>query len=166
MCYDKTREVIFEALKFWPIHNPEQEDLIKKVFLDTQEIVKSISPPHNLVSLHVDIRLFHRRIVDARVRFGQRFQRSILQRFQRSMEENNNCNMVPASDSSIKSLETKRLDDENNRVEICMICLDEYSQGLEVTYMPCSHLFHENCIKKWLKTSHYCPVCRFEMPLC
>ncbi|KAL2507862.1 Uncharacterized protein Fot_31509 [Forsythia ovata] len=52
------------------------------------------------------------------------------------MEENNNCNMVPASDSSIKSLETKRLDDKNNGVdEICMICLDEYSHELEVTFL-------------------------------
>ncbi|XVF85980.1 hypothetical protein PTKIN_Ptkin17bG0160500 [Pterospermum kingtungense] len=30
--------------------------------------------------------------------------------------------------------------------------------------MPCSHTFHGNCIENWLKLSHYCPICRFEMP--
>lgn len=28
----------------------------------------------------------------------------------------------------------------------------------EILSMPCSHMFHE-------ETSHYCPICRFEMPV-
>ncbi|GFP94487.1 E3 ubiquitin-protein ligase ring1-like [Phtheirospermum japonicum] len=46
----------------------------------------------------------------------------------------------------------------------CSICLEEIVRGGEGLFMPCCHVFHEDCIKKWLRTSHYCPVCRFEMP--
>ncbi len=26
--------------------------------------------------------------------------------------------------------------------------------------MPCSHLFHENCIIKWLLQKNFCPLCK------
>ncbi|PPD92100.1 hypothetical protein GOBAR_DD10927 [Gossypium barbadense] len=46
-----------------------------------------------------------------------------------------------------------------------MICLEEVEVGFEASQMPCSHVFHDDCIKKWLQQSHYCPICRFEMPI-
>ncbi|MBA0720931.1 hypothetical protein Golax_008526 [Gossypium laxum] len=46
----------------------------------------------------------------------------------------------------------------------CAICLNEFSEGDEVASMPCTHVFHDGCIVKWLKTSHLCPLCRFQMP--
>jgi len=36
--------------------------------------------------------------------------------------------------------------------------------GEEANRIPCGHLFHENCIKEWLRTSNQCPVCRYELP--
>ncbi|KAK6242787.1 zinc finger protein [Theobroma cacao] len=92
--------------------------------------------------------------------------------------ESSNYNMVPAKESSVKKMlksvrveavecdqkvEEKikkgRLDAEN-----CVICLEELKVGSDASRMPCSHIFHGDCIEKWLKQSHYCPVCRFEMP--
>ncbi|PIN04080.1 SCF ubiquitin ligase, Rbx1 component [Handroanthus impetiginosus] len=70
--------------------------------------------------------------------------------------------MVPAEDSSIESLEKKKV--LTMEFETCSICLDEFPGSCETVSMPCSHFFHEDCIKKWLRTSHYCPICRFEMP--
>ena len=68
--------------------------------------------------------------------------------------------MIPAIDISIKTLERETILESEN----CMICLEELVGGLEVTVMPCSHVFHGTCIIRWLKQSHVCPMCRFEMP--
>ncbi|KAJ9709234.1 hypothetical protein PVL29_000945 [Vitis rotundifolia] len=70
--------------------------------------------------------------------------------------------MIPATDISIKALKTETILES----ESCMICLEELSGGSEVIVMPCSHIFHGSCIIRWLKQSHVCPICRFEMPTC
>ncbi|GFZ17679.1 hypothetical protein Acr_26g0009490 [Actinidia rufa] len=49
-------------------------------------------------------------------------------------------------------------------VDRCAICLDEFRVGSEVTRIPCSHVYHDDCIVSWLKTSNSCPLCRYEMP--
>lgn len=42
----------------------------------------------------------------------------------------------------------------------CSICLEVLDCGDSVIRLPCTHLFHENCITDWLKTSKSCPNCR------
>lgn len=34
------------------------------------------------------------------------------------------------------------------------------TKTLRVVQLPCSHLFHENCVMKWLEEKHKCPYCR------
>nr|XP_009787540.1 PREDICTED: putative RING-H2 finger protein ATL36 [Nicotiana sylvestris] len=78
--------------------------------------------------------------------------------------------MVPASKSSMKLLKKMEIDEErySSKDECCVVCLDELivkeSDDAEILCMPCSHMFHGECITKWLETSHYCPICRFQMP--
>nr|KJB80184.1 hypothetical protein B456_013G085200 [Gossypium raimondii] len=48
--------------------------------------------------------------------------------------------------------------------KVCIACLEQLKVGAEAYRMPCSHIFHGDCIEKWLKQNHYCPICRFEMP--
>lgn len=48
--------------------------------------------------------------------------------------------------------------------QVCSICLDEFLVGCEVTSLPCSHLYHRDCIVKWLDKSLFCPFCRFQLP--
>ncbi|KAL3111027.1 hypothetical protein niasHT_012945 [Heterodera trifolii] len=46
----------------------------------------------------------------------------------------------------------------------CAICLGTIYQGSFVRPLPCKHIFHNNCIEKWLVGSHKtCPLCRDEM---
>jgi hypothetical protein len=75
--------------------------------------------------------------------------------------------MIPASESSIKEL-LKRVRIGNNGKDACTVCLEELSTthaGISYAMqMSCQHVFHRKCILRWLKESHYCPVCRFEMP--
>ena len=46
----------------------------------------------------------------------------------------------------------------------CSICLMEVSEGQDTILLPCGHMFHDNCVTKWLKIHNTCPLCRFELP--
>ncbi|KAK8481438.1 hypothetical protein V6N12_017951 [Hibiscus sabdariffa] len=74
-----------------------------------------------------------------------------------------NYGMVAASEASMgEMLERVEVGAED---ETCIICLSHLEVGFEsARKMPCSHDFHVDCIEKWLRQSHYCPICRFEMP--
>nr|GME02816.1 probable E3 ubiquitin-protein ligase RHY1A [Ipomoea batatas] len=47
--------------------------------------------------------------------------------------------------------------------EMCSICLEEFSTGVKITPLPCSHTFHHNCIASWLQKHASCPLCRFNI---
>ncbi|CAK8567359.1 unnamed protein product [Lathyrus sativus] len=70
---------------------------------------------------------------------------------------------VPASKEAIESLEKLKIEDLD-AIEKCSVCQFEFNVGMEVTKMPCNHLYHQECIVQWLETSHMCPMCRYPMP--
>ncbi|KAK8624071.1 hypothetical protein V6N13_065428 [Hibiscus sabdariffa] len=71
--------------------------------------------------------------------------------------ERNNLGMVPAQESSVKEMLTRvRVEDGGD--EDCTVCLEGMEGGSYAARMPCSHMFHAECIGKWLELSHYCPV--------
>ena len=67
-----------------------------------------------------------------------------------------------ASKGAIESLEKVKV--EGNFTVQCVICLEEISDGLKASRMPCSHVYHQDCIFSWLEKSNLCPLCRFQMP--
>ncbi|KAL4633674.1 hypothetical protein ACB092_04G139600 [Castanea dentata] len=71
---------------------------------------------------------------------------------------------IPATKCSIKALEKVRFQQGLKSVQECVICMEEFHNGSEVTRMPCSHIYHGDCIVRWLETSHICPLCRYPMP--
>ncbi|KAK2654339.1 hypothetical protein Ddye_014195 [Dipteronia dyeriana] len=87
------------------------------------------------------------------------------QEIDRTISESSSSAMTwftPVSKDAIQRLEKVRFDQDDECK--CMICLEEFSTGVETMRMPCGHLYHEECIVKWLETSHMCPLCRYEMP--
>ncbi|XP_071727294.1 E3 ubiquitin-protein ligase At1g12760-like [Rutidosis leptorrhynchoides] len=46
---------------------------------------------------------------------------------------------------------------------ICSICLGKYANNDELRELPCSHLFHKNCVDKWLKINASCPLCKSQV---
>jgi len=46
----------------------------------------------------------------------------------------------------------------------CTICFDKLLVGDPALRIPCGHLFHKDCVHKWLESSNQCPVCRYELP--
>ncbi|KAJ6289188.1 hypothetical protein OIU76_025067 [Salix suchowensis] len=71
---------------------------------------------------------------------------------------------VPATKSSIDALERVVFDVSAASASDCAVCMEEISAGSEAIRMPCSHVYHSDCIVQWLQTSHLCPLCRYHMP--
>lgn len=44
--------------------------------------------------------------------------------------------------------------------EDCPVCLERFGDGVEIVEMPCSHVFHAQCIYAWLWKNISCPMCR------
>jgi len=71
----------------------------------------------------------------------------------------------PASAEVIKNLKTSPITKEQlDQHQECAICKVEYTEGEESIVLPCAHVFHDECIKKWLQMHNTCPVCRYEFP--
>lgn len=69
--------------------------------------------------------------------------------------------MVPASKTSIMEID----DDQGLKDIDCVICLEQLVlEGRNIVCMPCSHMFHRDCIITWLDRSHCCPICRYDLP--
>ncbi|XP_061371639.1 probable E3 ubiquitin-protein ligase RHY1A [Gastrolobium bilobum] len=60
---------------------------------------------------------------------------------------------------SFQNLEEVTIEAESSSItEDCSICLGEI--GSRAIGLPCSHLFHRDCITKWLTIRNTCPLCR------
>lgn len=52
----------------------------------------------------------------------------------------------------------------NSIADRCTICLKDFKTGRRVATLPCGHEFDNRCILEWLNISHFCPLCRYELP--
>jgi hypothetical protein len=50
--------------------------------------------------------------------------------------------------------------DESVDQPSCVICMNEYNRNETILKLRCNHVFHEDCIKNWLKIKTDCPICR------
>lgn len=54
----------------------------------------------------------------------------------------------------------EKLSDENRK---CPICLEFFDKDDNIIYLPCIHIYHEECIKRWFKCQDFCPICRLKI---
>ena len=48
----------------------------------------------------------------------------------------------------------------------CPICLENIKENDKVSYTPCKHIFHFDCLKNWLETealNPQCPNCKYSI---
>ena len=45
-------------------------------------------------------------------------------------------------------------------VKLCAICLEDWRPSDRVQQSSCKHIFHADCITRWLVTHDTCPTCR------
>jgi hypothetical protein len=69
---------------------------------------------------------------------------------------------VTMDHEDINNLKVKIYSENNNTN--CSICLCDMEEGDEYFDIKCKHIFHKDCIKKWLEEFNYiCPICRTEL---
>jgi hypothetical protein len=71
--------------------------------------------------------------------------------------------MKKKEDIKIKNTTTNdKIKENDENIKICIICTDEIRDGENISTIACSHIFHENCLKKWMEVKTNCPICRFQ----
>ncbi|XP_010042182.2 E3 ubiquitin-protein ligase RING1-like [Eucalyptus grandis] len=83
-----------------------------------------------------------------------------------SMEFSDAFGAVTASGTAIDVLKKTKLHEAlDSGDDGCVICKDEISRDEGVMPMPCKHIFHHECIVRWLSASNLCPLWRFPIPI-
>lgn len=71
----------------------------------------------------------------------------------------------PAAKSAIEALRRGPVTGEMVKAsDACTVCQEPFAVGEEVTFLPCRHAFHNDCIAPWLRLHSSCPTCRAELP--
>ena len=50
-----------------------------------------------------------------------------------------------------------------NKEKKCSICLVKYQKPDILKEFPCNHIYHKNCILKWLEKSNIGPLCKYDI---
>ncbi|XP_068479171.1 E3 ubiquitin-protein ligase MBR1-like [Phaseolus vulgaris] len=49
---------------------------------------------------------------------------------------------------------------EEQEINLCIICQDEYKNKEEIGILQCGHEYHADCIRRWLQEKNVCPLCK------
>ena len=52
---------------------------------------------------------------------------------------------------------------ENGIKSSCIICMEDFVNGILIRKLLCEHIFHDKCIDEWYTTNPKCPLCKRDM---
>mmetsp|Transcript_18737 Transcript_18737/g.13563 ORF Transcript_18737/g.13563 Transcript_18737/m.13563 type:complete len:96 (+) Transcript_18737:247-534(+) len=64
--------------------------------------------------------------------------------------------------SKLKKLPDVKEEELQGADNVCIICLEEIKVGKR---LKCGHVFHLNCLRRWLEQNIQCPTCRANIEL-
>ncbi len=83
------------------------------------------------------------------------------------ISDSNNSNDISDSNDDYNSQLNSRILENVDKLlpekKRCTICLENFAKFDKVINLNCLHMFHNNCIKKWLKKKSFCPICKNEV---
>jgi len=81
----------------------------------------------------------------------------LLQEIFRGMPEHEGA--PPATEESLSKLKEFEYT-AGKESDLCAICHDDFAEKQKVSQLPCDHMYHKDCVTKWLKMHNICPMCR------
>lgn len=70
------------------------------------------------------------------------------------------------TEEQMNQLERIEVNEENSKEDLlCSICYDNAKEGDQLNKLPCSHIFHIDCVKEWLAKEKVCPMCKQEIKI-
>lgn len=64
------------------------------------------------------------------------------------------------SENEIKSLRKVPYVRKTEEGDLCTVCYCNFEEKETIVNLACNHMYHEECISKWLKQNPGCPVCK------
>lgn len=81
--------------------------------------------------------------------------------------ENSSSEVVKPAESSPEVYPSHRIQESlptvNTGDGVCTVCMEGFEFGVGGKQLPCDHIFHQNCLSKWLSLHKSCPLCRFKV---
>ena len=62
--------------------------------------------------------------------------------------------------SMFESIILENIDKLSPDKKSCRVCLENFEKFDKIINLSCLHMFHENCIRTWLKENQFCPICK------
>ena len=83
-----------------------------------------------------------------------------VEHFQKIIDEEIKCKF----DSLMEKVTFKKSDEKDHERDTeCAICLKEFEEKEELIFTTCKHLYHEDCLRKWLIERQVCPLCKYSL---
>jgi hypothetical protein len=84
----------------------------------------------------------------------------------RQIQERINTRQNPVNENLISALPEMEINDLSkipDEKKDCVICLTTYELNEKVIILPCTHMFHTDCLKSWFRNQDTCPICKFKI---
>ena len=71
------------------------------------------------------------------------------------LNNNNNNNNNDDYDRSMMVYQNEKI----NNLNECIICLEDMKFNDDLILVKCSHIYHKECLEKWMVRRSVCPLC-------